>query len=45
VSRDDIIDAAVMLLTAMRIEEGRPRRLPVDIEERNERGLLMEMWA
>jgi predicted RNase H-like nuclease len=45
VSRDDIIDAAVMLLAATRIEEGRAARLPSDVQERDERGLLMEMWA
>lgn len=45
VSRDDILDAAVMLATAMRIEKGIARRLPSATQERDERGLLAEMWA
>jgi predicted RNase H-like nuclease len=43
--RDDVIDAAVMLLTAMRIEKGAAVRLPGAVEQRDERGLLAEMWA
>ena len=44
VATDDVIDAAVMLLTAMRIESGAARRIPA-IEQRDERGLRAEMWA
>ena len=43
--RDDVIDAAVMLLTAVRVECGEAVRLPSGIEDRDGRGLLMEMWA
>ncbi len=45
VERDDVIDAAVMLATAMRIERGIAERLPRDRQQRDERGLLAEMWA
>jgi hypothetical protein len=44
-AQDDIIDAAVMLVTAMRLEAGEAARLPKGSEQRDERGLLMEMWA
>ena len=45
VERDDVIDAEIMLATAMRIERGIAERLPRDREQRDERGLLAEMWA
>jgi predicted RNase H-like nuclease len=44
-ARDDIVDAAIMLVTAMRVEEGAAHRLPEDVRERDARGLLAEMWA
>jgi predicted RNase H-like nuclease len=43
--RDDLVDAAAMLLTAMRIERGVAVRLPESGQYRDDRGLLMEMWA
>lgn len=43
--RDDLIDAAVMLVTALRIEAGLALRLPDGFEQRDERGLIAEMWA
>jgi predicted RNase H-like nuclease len=45
VAGDDVIDAAIMLATAMRIMEKTARRLPAELQERDERGLLAEMWA
>ena len=42
--RDGLIDAAVMLLTALRIESGMAARLPT-VEQHDSRGLLAEMWA
>lgn len=44
-ARDDIVDAAIMLVTAMRVEDGAAHRLPKGAHERDERGLLAEIWA
>jgi 8-oxo-dGTP diphosphatase len=42
---DDIVDAAVMLVTARDVAIGTARSLPEGIEERDGRGLLIQMWA
>ena len=42
---DDVIDAAVMLVTARDVTLGTAQWLPEDIEERDARGLLMQMWS
>jgi predicted RNase H-like nuclease len=43
VTRDDIIDAAVMLVSARRVHQGHARRLGDGATDA--RGLLMQMWA
>jgi predicted RNase H-like nuclease len=43
VARDDVIDAAAMLVTARRIVSGTATRL--GDETRDSRGLLMQIWA
>lgn len=45
VAVDDIVDAAAMLLTARHVATGSARRLPSRDDERDERGLLMQMWT
>jgi len=42
---DDIVDAAAMLLTAKHLAEGTAAHLPLGVNERDERGLAMEMWV
>ena len=42
---DDVVDAAAMLLTARDVARGTAVRLPLGADERDERGLLMEMWT
>lgn len=45
VALDDIVDAAAMLLTARHVISGTAERLPLGGGQRDERGLLMEMWT
>jgi 8-oxo-dGTP diphosphatase len=42
---DDVVDAAVMLVTARDVALGTGRSLAEGVEERDGRGLLMQMWA
>jgi predicted RNase H-like nuclease len=42
---DDIVDAAAMLLTANHVAKGTAARLRSGDDERDERGLLMQMWT
>jgi predicted RNase H-like nuclease len=44
VGRDDLIDAAVLALTAARIAEGEGRSFPA-VPGRDGRGLRMAIWA
>jgi predicted RNase H-like nuclease len=45
VALDDIVDSASMLLTARHTATGTASRLPAGSDERDERGLLMQMWT
>jgi predicted RNase H-like nuclease len=45
VQRDDIVDAAVCLVTAYRVSRGEHTTLPSDEPPRDARGLRMEMVA
>lgn len=45
VAVDDVVDAAAMLLTAKHVADGTARPLPPGGQERDERGLLMQMWT
>ena len=44
VSVDDVVDAAVMLVTARDVALGTAQNLPKEVEERDARGLVMQMW-
>ncbi len=44
VALDDYVDALAALFVAERIARGEAQRLPVGGEERDERGLAMEVW-
>lgn len=45
VALDDTVDAAAMLLAARHVAAGTADRLPAAKVERDERGLLMQMWT
>lgn len=44
VALDDYVDALAALVAALRIARGAGRRLPAGRDERDERGLAMEIW-
>jgi predicted RNase H-like nuclease/ADP-ribose pyrophosphatase YjhB (NUDIX family) len=44
-SVDDVVDAAVMLVTARHVALGNAQCLPMEVEQRDPRGLLMQIWA